>query len=93
VNSKKAARKKEISIMKQLVEEEALDCYLEYDAEYTFHHFSGDVQTLFVYQAIDSNNPVEFHMLEKLKSRLKKMNSRYMVGIIFQDVPDYEEED
>lgn len=89
--SKKKARKKELNEIQRIVEEEALECYLEYDAEFTFNDYSGDVQTIFVRESPDTNNPVEFHMLEKLKRRLKKINSRYMVGIIFEDAPELEE--
>tara|TARA_R100001510_G_C7588104_1_gene158731 strand:- start:352 stop:621 length:270 start_codon:yes stop_codon:yes gene_type:complete len=79
------ASKKEIEAMKKIVSEEALTCYLDHDAEYEFHNFDNEVQTLYVWQSRDTVNPVEFVMLKPLERRIAKINPRYRVGIMFED--------
>ena len=79
------ASKKEIEQMKKIVSEEALECYLEHDAEYEFHRFDNEVQTLYVWQCRDSKNSVEFEMLKPLERRVAKINLRYRIGILFED--------
>jgi hypothetical protein len=91
--SKKKEIKKDLEVMKKLVEEESLECYTEYDAEYHFDCFSKDVATLYVRQHSDSVNPVEFHMLKRLQEFVTAVNPRYKVGIIFEDRDDMEDDD
>ena len=79
------ASKKEVEAMKKIVAEEALDCYLDNDAEYEFHGFDKEVQTLYIWESRDTQNPVEFAMLKPLERRIAKINPRYRVGILFED--------
>ena len=84
--------KKEIEQMKKIVLEEALDCYLDHDAEYEFHEFNNEVQTLYVWQCGDTKTPVEYAMLGPLERRIAKINPRYRVGIMFEDMSSFVED-
>jgi len=84
--------KNETQLMQIMTAEEATDCYLMYDVEFTFMHFDKEVQTLYVREDNNSANPVEFFMLNSLEERLKEINSRYRVGIIFEEKPPASEE-
>ena len=83
--------KKEIDLLKQIAKEESTDCFIDYNVEFDFHHFSKDVQMLFVKEHINSPNPVEFYMLKNLEKRIQKINSRYKVGILYTAKSDGEE--
>lgn len=86
------ANKKEIEQIKKIVSEEALDCYLDHDAEYEFHEFNNEVQTVYVWQCRDTKNPVEYVMLGPLERRIAKINPRYRVGIMFEDTSSFVED-
>lgn len=86
------ATKKEVELMKKIVAEEALECYLEHDAEYEFHGFDNEVKTLYIWESRDTKNPVEFPMLGPLQRRIAKINPRYRVGILFEDTSSLVEE-
>lgn len=77
--------KNELQLMQIITAEEATDCYLTYDVEFTFLHFDKEVQTLYVREDNKSANPVEFFMLNNLEERLREINPRYQVGIIFEE--------
>ena len=91
--SKKKRAKKDLEIMKTLVEDESLQCYTEHDAEYHFDSFSKDISTLFVREHIDSKNPVEYEMIERLQVMVKAVNPRYRVGIIYEERADDDDEE
>jgi|TARA_R110000851_G_scaffold73182_3_gene161563 hypothetical protein len=80
------ASKKEIELMKKIVEEEALDCYLDHEAEYEFEEFNNEVETLYVWQLQGTKNPVEYEMLTGLVRRIAKIDPRYRVGIVLEDM-------
>ena len=63
------ANKKEVALMK----------------EYEFHGFDNEVQTLYIWESRDTQNPVEYGMLGPLERRIAKINPRYRVGILFED--------
>ena len=86
------ANKREVELMKRIVSEEALDCYLDHDAEYEFHGFDNEVQTLYIWQNRDTKNPVEYGMLGPLERRIVKINPRYRVGIMFEDTSSFVED-
>jgi hypothetical protein len=86
------ASKKEVELMKKIVTEEALDCYLDNDAEYEYHGFDNEVQTLYVWESRDTENPVEYAMLGPLERRVAKINPRYRVGILFEDTSSFVED-
>lgn len=81
----KKTLKNELNLMQIITAEEATDCYLAYDVEFTFLHFDKEVQTLYVREDNKSANPVEFFMLNNLEERLREINPRYQVGIIFEE--------
>ena len=89
------AKKKKALIrqFEQIVEEEASMVMGLHGAEFKFHDYSGDVQTVFVVELETSIHPVEFYMLENLEKRLKKLGERYQVGIIHEEVPLEEDEE
>lgn len=74
--------------IKQLVEitkEESVECFINYNVEFDFCHYDGDVRTVYVREHINSPNSVEFYMLDNLLKRIQKINPRYGVGIIFTE--------
>tara|TARA_R110000824_G_scaffold24633_1_gene86535 strand:- start:51 stop:338 length:288 start_codon:yes stop_codon:yes gene_type:complete len=88
----KTNKKQEIDLIKKTVEEESIDAFISYDVEYEFKEFDNEVKTVYVLESHDSQNPVEFYMLEVLTERIKKINPRYRIGIFFtQKDPEAEE--
>ena len=90
------AKKKKALIrqFEEIVEEEATMAMGLHGAEFKFHDYSGDVQTIFVVEAEESMYPVEFFMLKNLEKRLKELGERYQVGIIHEEVlPEEDEEE
>ncbi len=82
--AKKGMDKQILKQVQLLIEEEADESFIEHNVRYVFHHYSGEVQTVYVFQENDSPNPVEHYMLEELQNKLQKINSRYRVGIMYQ---------
>lgn len=91
--AKKKVNKNTIQIIKQMVEQEALLAEGLHAVLYEFNDYSPEVQTVYVRELSESPNPVEFYMLEDLHEKLKKLNPRYRVGILFEDAPDFDEEE
>jgi len=89
------AKKKKALIrqFEEIVEEEAEMVMGLHGAEFEFHDYSGDVQTVFVIESENSICPVEFFMLESLEKRLKQLGERYQIGIIHEEVPTEEDEE
>ena len=88
------ARKKAlIKLFEDIVAEEALDAAVLYNVRYEFHDYSGEVQTVYIVECEDTQQSVEFHMLKGLESKLKQIDPRYQVGIIYEDVPAEHYED
>tara|TARA_Y100000114_G_scaffold138819_1_gene142174 strand:+ start:643 stop:912 length:270 start_codon:yes stop_codon:yes gene_type:complete len=87
------AKKKLTDTLREIVEEEALHVYVNYDAECSYKKYNSDIKTIFVYESPTSNNKLQFYMLNELQSRLKKINERFVVGIIYTAKPDEEDED
>ncbi len=93
MSKKKSRAKKDLEVMKTLVEEESLACYTEHDAEYHFDSFSRDVATLYIREHVDSVNPVEYEMIERLQEMVRAVNPRYRVGIIYEERADEDEDE
>ena len=93
--SKKKSNKLVIKQVERLVEEEAHYAEKLHNVRYTYHHYSPDVQTFYVWQELDSPQPVEHYMMESLQDKIQEINPRYRIGILFQgDHPsDLEDED
>ena len=89
------AKKKKtlIKLFEDIVAEAALDAVVLYNVKYEFHDYSSEVETIYVVEREDTQQPVEFHMLKDLEKKLKGLNSRYQVGIIYEEVPDEDLED
>lgn len=85
------AKKTLIKRLQDIVADEALDAMALYDVKYEFNDYSAEVGTVYVLESEGSSVPVEFHMLEKLEGKLKKINPRYQVGIIHEDIPAEDE--
>jgi len=86
--------KQELKLIKKIVEEESIDAFMSYDVEYEFKELDNEVKTVYILENPTSQNTVEYHMLEKLTKRIKKVNPRYRLGIIFEEKdPDAEEFD
>ena len=77
-------KSKHIDQLEDISREEATACYINYNVEFKFCHYDGDVQTLYVREHRDSPNPVEFYMLDILQNRIQKINPRYRVGIMYE---------
>tara|TARA_R100001510_G_C7622178_1_gene182798 strand:- start:699 stop:980 length:282 start_codon:yes stop_codon:yes gene_type:complete len=78
-------KNKDIEILARIAREESTDCFIDYNVEFDFCHYDGDVQTLYVREHINSPNPVEFYMLERLQKRIQEINPRYRVGIMYTE--------
>jgi len=78
-------KKYELNLIKKIVEEESIDAFISYDIEYEFKTLDSEVKTVYVWENRDSQNPVEYYMLESLTERIKKINPRYRVGIMFEE--------
>ena len=60
--------------------------------EYSFHEFDNEVKTVYVFEERSSPNLVEHYMLKDLAERIKELNPRYRVGIIYEEKnPEVEE--
>jgi hypothetical protein len=77
-------KKTDLEKIKKIVEDEAVEVYVEHDAQFEFHHFCNDLKTIFVYESLETSKPVDFKMLKNLEHQLKKISSRYTVGILYQ---------
>lgn len=87
------AKKKLTDTLREIVEEEALHVYVNFDVECSYKKYSPDVKTIFVYEHPESNNKLQFHMLDELEKRLQKINDRFIVGIMYTAKPREEDED
>ena len=90
---KKKLNKDTLHAIKRMVEQEARLAEGLYNVLYEFHEYSAEVQTVYVRELLESPNSVEHHMLEDLFEKVKKLNPRYRVGILFTDVPDFDEDE
>lgn len=87
------AKKKLTDTLREIVEEEALHVYVNFDVECSYKKYNPDIKTIFVRESPTSNYKLQFYMLEQLQSRLQKINERFIVGIIYTAKPDEEDED
>ena len=78
-------KNKDLDLLIEITNEEATFCYITYDVDFKFCHYSGDVETVYVRAQNDSRNAVEFYMLETLQNRLQEINPRYRVGIMYTE--------
>ena len=85
----------EVNLLKKITKEESIDCFINYNVEFDFHGYDGDVETVYVREHISSPNSVEFYMLENLEKRIREVNHRYQVGILYteksQEAEDFNE--
>ena len=76
---------------KKICKNESDKLYLEYDIDFSFDHFDGEVRTLYVRESNASNNPVTYEILENLSEDIKtKVNKKWNIGIICEEVDLYE---
>ena len=88
----KKNKKFEIEQLKKIVEEAAAIAFLSYNVEFQFHGYDRDVRTVYIREYDSSPNSVEFYMLEEMEEQIKEINSRYSVGILYQQKEKKEEE-
>jgi hypothetical protein len=86
-------KKTRIKLFEDIVAEAALDAAVLYNVKYEFHDYSSEVQTVYVVEREDTQQSVEFFMLEELEKKLKELDPRYQVGIIYEEVPTEDQED
>ena len=70
--------------IKRIVEEEAIEVFVEYNAQFEFRHFCNDLKTVFIYELPETEVEVDFKMTKNLERRLKELSKRYTVGIFYQ---------
>ena len=89
------SKTKDIKQLIEITKEESVDCFINYNVEFDFCHYDGDVQTVYVREHLNSPNSVEFYMVENLQKRIQKINSRYRVGIMYteriKEVEDFDQ--
>ena len=56
------AKKKLTDTLREIVEEEALHVYVNYDAECSYKKYNSDIKTIFVCESPTSNNKLQFYM-------------------------------
>tara|TARA_Y100001972_G_C7572943_1_gene287553 strand:+ start:281 stop:529 length:249 start_codon:yes stop_codon:yes gene_type:complete len=78
------SKKTDLENIKRIVEEEAIEVFVEYNAQFEFHHFCNDLKTVFVYQLPETEVEVDFKMTKNLERKLKELSKRYTVGIFYQ---------
>ena len=87
----KSDLKAQIERAKKICKNESDKLYLEYDVDFSFDHFDGEVRTLYVRESNISNNPVIYELLEDLGKEIKtKVNKKWNIGIIYEEVDLYE---
>ena len=82
--------KKDIQKAKELCIEACDEIYINHDVELTYHHFESEVNCFYLFQSDNTNNQSEFHMLEKVEQEIKKINKRWRVGILYNDLEKWE---
>ena len=87
----KKNKKFELKLIKKIVKEEAIDAFIDYNVEFDFLELDKEVQTIYVFENRESQNSVEFYMLENLSKRIKEINPRYQVGIMYEEKATEEE--
>ena len=75
-------KKKLVDKIRDIVEDEAVKGYYDYDIDYEFRKYNSDTKMIFIFQRPESNVDIEFRMLTDLEKRLQKINPRFLVGII-----------
>lgn len=88
----KKNKKFELELIKKIVDEESINAFIDFNVEFEFRNFDKEVQTVYVFENRQSPNTVEFYMLENILERIKKINPRYRVGIIFEEKEPQEED-
>ena len=87
----KSDLKAQIERAKKICKNESDKLYLEYDVDFSFDHFDGGLRILFVRESNTSNNPVTYEILEDLDNDIKtKVNKKWNIGIIYEEVGLYE---
>ena len=87
----KSDLKVQISRAKKICKNESDKLYLEYDVDFSFDHFDGELRILYVRESNISNNPVTYEALEDLSEEIKtKVNKKWNIGIIYEEVDLYE---
>ena len=89
---RKKNKKFELELIKKIVDEESTNAFIDFNVEFEFQNFDKEVQTVYVLENRQSPNTVEFYMLEDILERIKKINPRYRVGIMFEE-KELQEED
>tara|TARA_Y100001963_G_scaffold101412_1_gene139480 strand:- start:19 stop:294 length:276 start_codon:yes stop_codon:yes gene_type:complete len=88
----KKNKKFELEQIKRIVSDAAVDAFISYNVEFDFHGYDRDVRTVYVKEHVGSPNSVEFYMLKEMEEEIRKINSRYSVGILYQEREKKEEE-
>tara|TARA_Y100001973_G_C5138778_1_gene301810 strand:+ start:732 stop:980 length:249 start_codon:yes stop_codon:yes gene_type:complete len=78
------SKKTDLENIKRIVEEEAIEVFVEYNAQFEFHHFCNDLKTVFVHELPETEVEVDFKMTKNLEKKLKELSKRYTVGIFYQ---------
>jgi hypothetical protein len=79
--------------IENLCKEESTKVSVRFDAEFAFDHYDSKLQAVYVRQLESSGRPVEFHMLVDLQADLQKLNPRLVMGILWTDDWELEEEE
>jgi|TARA_R110000824_G_scaffold283955_1_gene472265 hypothetical protein len=88
----KKNKKFELELIKKIVDEESTNAFIDFNVEFEFQNFDKEVQTVYVLENRQSPNTVEFHMLEDILERIREINPRYRVGIMFEERVPREED-
>jgi hypothetical protein len=89
---RKKNKKFELELIKKIVDEESINAFVDFNVEFEFRNFDKEVQTVYIFENRQSPNTVEFYMLKDILERIKKINPRYRVGIMFEEKESQEED-
>ena len=82
--------KKDIEKAKELCLQACDEIYMNYDVELAYDHYDHEVDCFYLFQSDDTNNKIEFYMLNNIEQKIKKINKRWRVGILYNDLERWE---
>ena len=81
----------EKKLLKELVNETAVDLFIDKNVKLEFHHYDSYLKMVLIKELEDSESPVTYEMLEPLKGKIReKINKRWHISILHTDIKAWE---
>ncbi len=82
--------KEQLELAKYMCEDALGLLYISEDVDVEYHHYDGEVETIFLKENPKTVNRVEFYMIRDLEKRIQKeVNKRWIIGIIVEETPNH----